>query len=334
MLAELRNGAGRVLLALLVLTALTAGSYAALSARWADRWGTTPAEAAGAMPGDGLVQHPVSQSTRAVSIDAPADGVWAWLAQFGTGRGGLYSYDMAERLAGVNVHNLDRLVPDLQELAVGQTIWVTQQGYPANLVFKVAQVEPGHALVLAFTKDPAGNAVPADPGWTWSFQVQALGPTSTRLVLRDRQASLGNPVADALQGGLVGPIGFVMERKTLLGIKDRAERQAGTASGATGDGWLFALLALGAVGAVGLATTRRWPVWQRLAAGSAAAIVLGLVVIRGYPHPSLALMADVAIAGGVGAAYGLAAPLASLVRQAIPGRLRGPLTRHGDEGGP
>jgi len=52
-----------------------------------------------ALPGDGVVAARW-QTTRAVSVAAPARQVWPWLVQMGYGRGGWYSYDRLERLVG------------------------------------------------------------------------------------------------------------------------------------------------------------------------------------------------------------------------------------------
>lgn len=298
-------GAGRGLLALLVAIALAAGTFAMVDRPAANRWGASTSEAAAPMPGDALVPHAASVTTRAVNIRAPVSDVWAWLVQFGAGRGGLYSYDMAERLVGVDVRNAEVIVPALQKLAVGDTIWVTPRGYPANLVFKVAAIQPEAVLVLALTKHPDAGAVPAVSDWSWAFQLRATGPGTTRLLSRQRTASLGGTIADAIQGGVVGPVGFAMERKTLLGIKQRAEALAGMVPGAAGDGPLFALLALGAAGAVALGMARRLPVWARLGAAGAAAIVLEQVLFRWYPHAGAAALADLAIGVGIVVSYGV-----------------------------
>lgn len=46
-----------------------------------------------AMPGDGLVPDPMIAITHAITIDAPPERIWPWLAQMGSSRGGWYSYD-------------------------------------------------------------------------------------------------------------------------------------------------------------------------------------------------------------------------------------------------
>jgi hypothetical protein len=37
------------------------------------------------LPGDELVPHPMVEWTRALTIDAPPEAVWPWLAQMGYG---------------------------------------------------------------------------------------------------------------------------------------------------------------------------------------------------------------------------------------------------------
>jgi hypothetical protein len=54
-----------------------------------NRWRTTKGEGRAPMDGDDLVQAPRFGYTHAISIDAPPEAVWPWLAQIGQGRGGL-----------------------------------------------------------------------------------------------------------------------------------------------------------------------------------------------------------------------------------------------------
>ena len=58
---------------------------------WHSRWGATEQEVSMLLPGDELVP-PSDSLTRAVTIKAPASGVFPWLVQMGWERGGLYSY--------------------------------------------------------------------------------------------------------------------------------------------------------------------------------------------------------------------------------------------------
>jgi hypothetical protein len=75
------------------------------------RWGASGNETVVSLPGDDIVPEPKMQSTRAVTVKAPAAKIWPWLVQIGQGRGGLYSYDWLENLAGCNVKTVDRILP-------------------------------------------------------------------------------------------------------------------------------------------------------------------------------------------------------------------------------
>lgn len=72
-------GGAAAIAAMLVGSPLLRGRY--------NRWGATDEECRAPMPGDELVPDPVLTSTRAVTIGAPPDAVWPWLAQIGQGRG-------------------------------------------------------------------------------------------------------------------------------------------------------------------------------------------------------------------------------------------------------
>jgi hypothetical protein len=52
-----------------------------------NRWGTTKGEGRAAMKGDELIASPKLGYTRWITIDAPPDEVWQWLAQIGQGAG-------------------------------------------------------------------------------------------------------------------------------------------------------------------------------------------------------------------------------------------------------
>ena len=119
-------------------TAAAAGGF--VLARSAFReWGIDPADAARALPGDDLVTAAEAIDTRSIDIDAPPEQVFPWLVQMGYGRGGWYSYDQLD----MNHPSVDRIVPELQALSVGDTIPTHPTGG-----FEVRFLEPDHALVL------------------------------------------------------------------------------------------------------------------------------------------------------------------------------------------
>jgi hypothetical protein len=196
---------------------------APVARHWYNRWGATPAEAAGAMPGDGLVPHPKMASTRAITIGAPPARVWAWLAQIGQGRGGFYSYDALENLVRCDIHSASEIIPRLQRLRPGDLIRLAPGRAPC---FRVAAAEPPRVLVLA-AADPVTQAVqpaavaPDELASTWQWLLRPVaGSMGTRLVARQRYSY---PRGQSVMWHLVEPVSFVMERRMLHGIKARAE---------------------------------------------------------------------------------------------------------------
>jgi hypothetical protein len=171
-------------------------------------WGATDEEADARLPGDELLEDADGVATRAVEIDAPPSAVWPWIAQMGPSpRGGAYTYDWIENLLGLGMHSVDRVLPEFQQPQVGDTL-----GYGSNRM-RVELVEPERALAW---RSEDGN-------WVWSF---VLGPRegSTRLISRNR---FRLPTLAARIGMVpMEPASLVMERKMLLGIKERAERLA------------------------------------------------------------------------------------------------------------
>lgn len=171
-------------------------------------WGATSEEAASRLPGDELLEDADGVSTRAITVDAPAASVWPWLAQMGPWpRGGAYTYDWIENLLGLDMHSIDRILPEFQDPHVGDTL-----GLGANRM-KLERVEPGH--VLAWRSQ--------DGNWVWAFVLEEHDGT-TRLISRNR---FRLPTLAARIGMLpMEPGSLVMERRMLRGIKERAERLA------------------------------------------------------------------------------------------------------------
>ena len=187
--------------------------YVAVIRPWHMRWGATPDEVTRVMPGDSLVPDPFEVTTRGITIKAWRAHVWPWLAQMGKGRGGLYSYDWLDQLFGVlDTPSSDTLLPGFGEIRAGDTIPVGgSAGWP------VAIANPNHFLLLHIHQ--AGANV------TWAFALDSITPTHTRLVMRVR-ARLPRTGWRPLQVAVLDPAEFVMVRRQLIGIRDRAERLA------------------------------------------------------------------------------------------------------------
>jgi hypothetical protein len=203
-----------------VLTGL-ATSYAAFVRPHHLRWGATDAEVARRWPGDDLVPAPFSRAVRAVTVEVPAWKVWPWIMQVGRDRGGFYSYTLLENLVGADIHNVERLLPDLADRRPGETVWMgppEKFGGQARMV--VQEVAPGHAMVLVQPPDAErlARGEPVEHG-VWSFVVDPTADGSTRLVMVSLTAR-----PRAVDLAFWEPAHFVMERKMMLTIKRLAER--------------------------------------------------------------------------------------------------------------
>jgi hypothetical protein len=205
--------------------AAIAGAAAAgvlLARRWQLRWGATAQELAGPLPGDELIARPDLTATRALTVRAPADQVWPWVAQLGQARGGFYSYDFLENLVGCDIHSADRVVPEWQDVEAGDKV-----GLHPEVALEVTAVDPGRSLVLR-GGGPDGNAPPPFD-FTWAFAVRPGPDGTTRLIARERYAYT-RPWARFIVEP-VEVIDFLMTQKMLRGIRSRAEQAAGAVAG-------------------------------------------------------------------------------------------------------
>jgi hypothetical protein len=213
-----RGRAGRALESLVAAGAAVA-AYALVARPWYLRWGAKGEEVTRRLPGDDLAADSPVGSTRAVTIEAPVEDVWPWLMQIGYGRGGFYSYDWLENvfvalLRGTpGYRSAEEIIPQHQRLLPGDFIAAAPPDMLGGRLaavagWKVLAVEPCRALVLE--------------GWG-AFVLEPLGDRATRLIVRSRGPGAWGRLAHYL---FWEPAHFVMERRMLLGIKERAERLA------------------------------------------------------------------------------------------------------------
>jgi len=231
--------------------AAAAAAYALAVRPWWRSWGIDPSEADLPLAGDDLVPDVLVSETRGIDIAAPPEAVWPWLVQMGYNRAGWYSYDAMD-MRGASA---DRIVPEMQALAVGDSIPTSPE-----TAFLVKVLDPGRALVLyvdeqliqdqtAAARSAAVAGQPAEKtpanlraagammspmsGFvaSWAFVLQARdGGGHTRLIERFRvkmaPVGKGGNVAQSFLGFGV----FVMTRKQLIGIRDRVERSMSQAA--------------------------------------------------------------------------------------------------------
>ena len=206
------------------LFALALILYFAFFFPWMLRWGATPAETSGPLPGDDVVPDPMYRSTRALTIGAPVEDVWPWIAQIGQDRGGFYSYTWVENMMLADIHSARTVNPDWQSLQEGDLLPLTPPHYPLGLGRRnekgvgprIRRFVPGEFMVL--------------DGWG-SFVVQPAAGGKTRLIVRDPTPSMSLPVK-VLWQVFFEPGHFAMEREMMKGIRARAEGTAGSGSAA------------------------------------------------------------------------------------------------------
>jgi hypothetical protein len=135
----------------------------------------------------------------------------------------MYSYLWVENwLLRLHVENSDVIRPEWQTLQVGDFIRFTPKDFALNPGpgLYVMELQPNRALIGCFGMEDA--AVECNASATWQFVLEPQADDATRLLLRSRTA--GPPSAAATTGGKIGgAFQFYMERKMLLGIKERAE---------------------------------------------------------------------------------------------------------------
>jgi hypothetical protein len=181
--------------------------YAVAIRPWHLTWGATAVEVDRPMPGDDLVPDAQLAATRAITIAAPPDAVWPWLVQMGGyTRGGWYSYD---RIDNAGRPSADTIVPELQDLAVGDVLPTA----PDGTGFEVVAIDPPRSLVAVIDHPQATTS------WAMALEPTDAGSRLVfRLRLRAAPTIVGWLYRVAMDAG-----DFVMMRRQLLTIRDRAQ---------------------------------------------------------------------------------------------------------------
>lgn len=119
-----------------------------------DRWGVTPEEISRRYPCDDLVPDPVLQAWRGVTVGAPPEAVWPWVAQI---RLGPYSYDWIDNLGRRSPQRLQGLT----DPAVGESFTTALGGRRLGRIVSVAPNEQLTArimgVVMSYVLVPDGS---------------------------------------------------------------------------------------------------------------------------------------------------------------------------------
>ena len=269
--------------------------FATVTRPWYLHWGTTVAERTARLPGDEIVPNAAAQETRAVTIKAPVGRVWPWLAQIGQDRGGFYSYDLLENWVGCEMPTVDSLRPDKQQWAIGDKLWMypsTKAGGAGYAVLRV--LIPGRAL--GFGTYFAGTKPEGPEDGSWSFVLEPVNDSTTRLLVRGRGAPGRSLMGLAFDRSIFEPMHFAMEKRMMLGIEDLSE---GRARGRyVNHAQVVLWFVTFGMFVVGLASVFVGPVWRRKLIGTVTAALVFQILTFGQPPIDVAVLL-VLIAGAV-----------------------------------
>lgn len=189
--------------------------------RTRERWGLSARDTLRIYPGDELVPVPRWLWTHAVEIEAPASAVWPWVAQVGADRGGFYSYQWLENLAGCEIQNAETIHGDW-ELVEGDALLL----HPKSPPLRVVGVERGRHVLTYGAPDAAARESGAS--WaavSWLFALEPLDACRCRFISRFRSDCSSDIATWLAFGPLFGePVGFAMDRRMLLGVKALSEQ--------------------------------------------------------------------------------------------------------------
>lgn len=194
-----------------------------------NHWGLDEAVANRDYPGDDLVPEPKWSWTHGVEIDAEPERVWPWIAQVGRDKAGFYSYQWLENLAGCHVQNADRVHPEWVDVKLGDALKL----HPSMEGMSVVDVEPGRWFVVRARFDPRTGTWPVHGGrperfveLSWLFFLEPLEGGRSRFISRFR-SDYSRDLGTRLTYGptMTESVGFVMDRKMLLGLKARVEAE-------------------------------------------------------------------------------------------------------------
>jgi hypothetical protein len=219
---------------LVTIGAATTGVYLQFVRPWYRNGGATKVELKRVMPGDAEIEEPTLFLTRAVTIKVCPEDIWPWLIQIGYKKAGFYTYDRFEKLMGIPITNRYRIIPEYQQLNVGEAI-----ALGSGIGINVKAIDPNRSLLLVGREPNIGEV-------SWVFELYPLSGGHTRLVTRANcrfpnwtlrsvfsrpphrpDIPTPNLLHNLTMYLFFKPGSFLMVRKMMLGIKLRAESSFG-----------------------------------------------------------------------------------------------------------
>lgn len=186
-----------------------------------DLWinkGITKTERNMKLPGDNYVKNPDTKYQQAITIEAPANIVWAYLIQVGYQRAGWYNWDFINRWAADDYFykgnsSADKIILELQDLSKNDKISIL----PDNSL-NVEEIQKDDYLLLT-AKENDNYII------TWLYKLISLQDDQTRLIVRWKSDIGEGFLFDLMNYVITEPGGAgIQQWEMLKGIKERAER--------------------------------------------------------------------------------------------------------------
>lgn len=184
------------------------------------------------LPGDDLLGSEPNRlrGSLAITVNAPKEKVWPYLAQIGQRRAGFYSFGWLERLMSFHIYNTLTIVDEWQNMYVGEYIFYHQCGIGSE----VKEVKVGeYFTTLSDSRHPSkfqGSMALVPPlgvkyfAWSWNFILEDAGEGKTRFFTRcDAVFEPYDGFHKRLVGVILGIPSFVMCKGMLRTIKACAE---------------------------------------------------------------------------------------------------------------
>ncbi len=192
----------------------------------------TLAEKKKRLPGDQLLGNEPNRlrGTLAVTVNAPPEKVWPYLAQLGQRRAGFYSFAWLERLFGFQIHNTYTITKKWQSMSVGDYVFYHQNGIGSEVK---AFRKDEYFASLSDSRHPSkfkGTFAFVPPlglksfAWSWNFILEDVGAGKTRFFTRcDAVFEPYTSLHKGLISFFLGIPSFVMCKSMLKTIQACAE---------------------------------------------------------------------------------------------------------------
>jgi hypothetical protein len=184
------------------------------------------------LPGDELLGAEPNRmrGSLAITVNAPREKVWGYLAQLGLRRAGFYAFDWLERLFGFHIYNTYTVIDEWQNMYTGEYIFYHQNGIGSEVkAFKKDE----YFTSLSDSRSPStvqGSFAFVPPlglkyfAWSWNFILEDAGKDRTRFFTRcDAVFEPFDRIHKGLVAFFLGIPSFVMCKAMLITIKACAE---------------------------------------------------------------------------------------------------------------